>query len=32
MVQEGNFLDKLGDYAKVKNNTNIFSNKPDKRE
>lgn len=32
MVQEGDFLDKLGDFAKVKTNTNIFSNKPDKRE
>lgn len=32
MVQEGDFLDKLADYTKVKTSTNIFSNKPDKRE
>lgn len=32
MVQEGDFLEKIGAYAKVKTNTNIFSSKPDKKE
>lgn len=32
MVTEGDLLDKLVGYAKIKPNTNIFSAKPDKRE
>lgn len=32
MIQESEFLDKLVEYVFIKPNTNIFSDKPDKRE